>query len=730
MPTEDMGLFAGLEAGLLEKAAAQASAPANLVSAVMSALQFGSGGGQSYAQLVDAYKGWVYTSVDKIAKTIATRPLRLYTLRKKNGQKLLDPSGVLVQFKQIGVASERTYALKNMGLEKREVLEHPFLDLIHRPNGIMSRMILWYETMIRMELGGFCGWYLPSNGLGLPGEIWPLPLTKGATLKPRVSGSMQIEEWIYQDGSVRKSFKPQEILPLKYPNPSSPWEGFSPLMAQQHPYDIDLFLMQQQRALLKNMGIPGVHLHTDQPLTKERLTEILEQIREQWGDATRSGRPMVTHSGLAAEKTGWSNREMRIGEIAKYSREKTITSYDLSEAKLGLEVPSNRANMEVLDETFEKECIGPKCTLLEEQINTFFLPRYDQGIFAEFDQPDIGDRDFNLRETEMELRNFVTVVNDVRARKGLPPVPWGSKPWIPLGVSQEGSESAPPPPPKGNGVETQEEKASRTDRRNRRWQLFISRTAPWERLMTGQMQGYFKHQGEEVIARLHRLGHQVEAQYAGWSRKAVQKHIAEKGVGDNINIDKKAEAARLKLLFTPPVTTMVGNGGARVLRELGAAVVFNVNDPKVKKWIGTRMDMFSEAVAGTTFDDIKVILRQGFSEGKPLSAIADTLREKFDSYDKYRAPLISRTEVMAGNNMADILAIRQAGIEEKVLKTWITAGDENVRPTHMDAGARYEEGIPIGEMFQVGDDEMDAPGNGSDPAETINCRCAMGYEKA
>jgi uncharacterized protein with gpF-like domain len=244
------------------------------------------------------------------------------------------------------------------------------------------------------------------------------------------------------------------------------------------------------------------------------------------------------------------------------------------------------------------------------------------------------------------------------------------------------------------------------------------------------MQGYFRHQGEEVIARLHRLGPQIEAQYAGWSRKAVQKHIAEKGVGDNINIDKKAEAARLKLLFVPPVTSMVEEGGARVLRELGAAVVFNVNDPKVKKWIGTRMEMFSEEVSGTTFDDIKAILRQGFSEGKPLSAIADTLREKFDSYDAYRAPLISRTEVMAGNNMADILAIRQAGIEEKVLKTWITAGDENVRPTHMDAGARYEDGIPIGEMFRVGDDEMDAPGNGSDPGENISCRCAMGWEKA
>src|SRR4030042_3151580 len=165
---------------------------------------------------------------------------------------------------------------------------------------------------------------------------------------------MQIEEWIYQDGSVRRTFKPEEILPLKYPNPASPWQGFSPLMAQTYPYDIDLFLMQQQRALLKNMGIPGMHLHTEQQLLKDKLDEIKEQIREQWGSATQSGRPLTTHSGLKADKAAWSNKDMNVTGLAKYAREKLITSYDLSEAKLGLEVPSNRANMEVLDETFER----------------------------------------------------------------------------------------------------------------------------------------------------------------------------------------------------------------------------------------------------------------------------------------------------------------------------------------------------------------------------------------
>jgi hypothetical protein len=502
-------------------------------------------------------------------------------------------------------------------------------------------------------------------------------------------------------------------------------------MAQTYPYDIDLFLLQQQRSLFQNKGIPGIHLHTDSPMTKDQAKEIRDQVTEQWGSATQSGRPLITHSGLKADKTGWSNKESAIAEVGKDMRERLISSYDLSEGKLGLVGDVNRANMDALNDTFVLECLKPKTMLIEEQIEAFLLPRWDRGLFCDFDLPDTGDREADRAEEEMALRNFAITINEWRAGKGKDPVPWGNKPWFSFGNTQDPDAvpTEPPPPAKGEGGEG-EEKAASVVARARRWRRFIARQTPWEKMITSQMKGYFENVGSEVIARLNKLGPRVEAQYSGWSRKAVQEHIAKKGVGDDINIDKRAEAARLRLLVKPPVTALVEQGGKRILREIGVNFAFDVNDPAVAKWLGSRMGMFSEEVAGTTFDDIRAVLRQGFSDGKPLSVIADTLRETFDSYDKYRAPLIARTETIAASNKADLLAIRQAGIEEKVVKTWLTAGDEHVRPSHVQAGQQYADGIPIGDMFHVGDDEMDAPGNGSDPAESINCRCATGYEKA
>jgi len=713
------------------KAAASGQADTQLLSAVMSALNFGVAPEKSYAALCDSYRSWVYNCIDKIAKTGATLPLRLKVYRRKNGSKVLDTAGIRMKVKAINTAGERKYALKDMGLVEEEIYEHPFLDLMRNPNGIMSRMVLWYETILRMEVGGSCGWHVSRNRLGLPGEIWPLPLTSTATLSPRVGTDVRILDWVYQDGGIRKTFAPEDIVMFKYPNPKSPFMGFSPLMAQTYPYDIDLFLMQQQRALFQNKGIPGIHLHTDQQLTREQAAELREQVREQFGAATQSGRPLITHSGLAADKAGWSNKESLVAEVSKDMRERLITSYDLSEGKLGLVADVNRANLEALNDTFILECIKPKCMLIEEQIETFLLPRWDRGLFCDFDLPDTGDRAGERAEEEMLLRNYVVTINEVRAKKGKDQVPWGEKPWFTFGVTQDpDAAGAPPPPPPKEGEGSEAEEKAPAASRARQWRQFISRQAPWERMVTSQMRGYFRNLGSEVIARLHKLGPRVEAQYAGWSRKAVQEHIARKGVGDDINIVKKTEAARLVLLVKPPVASLIEQGGKRILREVGVDFAFNVNDPKVAKWLSSRMEMFSEEVAGTTFDDIRAVLRQGFSDGKPLSVIADTLRETFDSYDKYRAPLIARTETIAASNKADLLAIRQAGIEEKVVKSWLTAGDENVRPSHVKAGQQYADGIPIEEMFRVGDDEMDAPGNGGDPSENVGCRCTVLYLKA
>jgi phage portal protein BeeE len=682
---------------------------------------------KTYNQLVDAYKSWVYTCIDKIAKAVAMIPLKLYVYRRQ-GAKVIDLSW-RPNYKALTSNEDRKYFLKEMNLKREEIYDHPFLTLINHPNSFMTRFMLWYETMIRLELGGMCGWYKINNGLGIPGQIWPLPLTKWARLTPQVSSILVLEHWNYQDGNINQQFKPEEILLMKYPNPVSPFLPMSPLMAQTYPYDIDLFLMQQQKALFEHGAMPGLHLTTDQRLNKELVRELKEQIDEQYAGAIRSGETLITHSGLKADKLGQTGREAMIGVVANYARDKLITSFDLSPGKVGLVEDVNRANAEALNATFVNECLRPKCLLVEEVIETFLLPTYDQGLTCDFDLPDLRDKEYELKAMETRLNNYVTNINEERNKIGMDPKPWGDKPWISFTMTQIGTPT-PTSPVKEIKILNQEFWTE--ERKEIHWKVFVKRSEVLEWILIEPLRHYFKAQQEEVIARLNESGKSILGQYSGWGRQKVQAHFKENKAVSDININKKIEQERIRELVAPRIKEIMKEvGDARVhdlLESLKVTIEFNVNDPAVLKWMGKRMRNFSKEVTGTSFDEIEAILRSGFTEGQPVATIAQTLADKFESWDQYRAPLIARTETIAAMNQADLESVSQLQLEDQLDKHWLTAGDEKVRDTHQKAGKEYgEDGIAIDEDFKVGQDLMQAPGDGRLAEENINCRCTLYY---
>ena len=160
---------------------------------------------------------------------------------------------------------------------------------------------------------------------------------------------------------------------------------------------------------------------------------------------------------------------------------------------------------------------------------------------------------------------------------------------------------------------------------------------------------------------------------------------------------------------------------------------FNINDPRVKKYLADRLKEFSQQVAGTTFDEIKKILKQGFEAGDSITTITQTLRDKFGVYEKGRAMAIARTETVAAMNQADLDAVMQEGLGKTLLKEWLVA-DTEARETHLAAASMYGEGgdpgpIPLTQNFHVGADRMQAPAGGMLAGENINCRCSISYTR-
>ena len=694
---------------------------------------------KSYSQLVDAYKSWTYTCVDKLSKSIAMIPLKLHIFRSKQTGKVLRDISWKGIYRTLKTKDERDYFIKTNGMMKEEIFDHPFLQLINRPNTFMTRFALWYNIVIRLELSGLCGLLKVRDGLNVPRQLYPLPLTKHGELWAKVSPQGELEYWTYRSGNIFNKYDPSEIIPLIYPHPASPFQGMSPLMAQTYPYDIDLFLMQQQRAFFEHGANPGLHLTTDQILNEEQIKEIKNQINSQYAGALKSGDTLITHSGLKAQALGQTARQAMIDEIARFARDKLITSFDLSPAKVGLVEDVNRANMAGLDRTFIHEALRPKCMLIEESIETFLLPDYDKGLTCDFILPSTEDEELELRAMETRLRTKLTVINEERGRLGMKPVPWGDLPWGSALEVQHGSKEPAASKPNDNDEdETATFKSWTPEQLEAQWKLFVIRSENLEQLLLAPIRSYFKTLLSEILIRLEREGKRYIGLYNGWSKQRILEHFKANPPA-RINIDKILERKRLIALVEPKIMIIMKETGDARLNDLQESIKaelnqerkfqieFNVNDPRVLKWLGRRMREFSKEVTNTTFDEIAAILREGFTEGHSIVTISETLSEKFTMWDKYRAPLIARTETISAMNQADLEAVHQSGLEEQLLKHWLTAGDEAVRETHVKAGLDYADGISVDEEFVVGTDRMKAPGNGRQASENINCRCTLYY---
>ena len=188
-------------------------------------------------------------------------------------------------------------------------------------------------------------------------------------------------------------------------------------------------------------------------------------------------------------------------------------------------------------------------------------------------------------------------------------------------------------------------------------------------------------------------------------RDAIQQTLVE-GTGRGLNPRQQAVNVRRAIGLTGPQELAARN--YRIALERGSADALDRElrdrrfDPRVRR-----------AVAG------EPLTRQQI----------DRMVERYrDRQLRHRARVIARTEALravhAGAHEAYQQAIESGNFSaDEVVRTWRTAADERVRPTHVAAnGQRRGLDLP----FLVGGARLLYPGDERGPArETIQCRCVV-----
>jgi HK97 family phage portal protein len=334
-------------------------------------------------QQLDAYKSWVYSCVSLISDRVSTLEYKFYN--KDTGEEL---------------------STKNKNFK---IFTKPF----HTPNELMTFRFIKQFCQIQLDLTGMTVLYPVKNVLGQVWEIWPLNMED--YVKTEVGGSATDPKVKYYFRSGKGGwvdYDITELIVINYPNPKNPYEPMSPIQAQAYATDLDKYIEIYERDFFKNSARIDFALTAETPIDQDKADQIKARWKEKYQGVFHD--VAVLDSGLKPIQLSFANKDFEFLELAKWTKEKVLACYRVPVSKLG-GVDSNRAGSVQSDISFNRESVGPRLILWDEELTLGICKTFDDRLQIKHENPIPRDRQLEVLEAKTYLGGLpVMTINEYR----------------------------------------------------------------------------------------------------------------------------------------------------------------------------------------------------------------------------------------------------------------------------------------------------------------------------
>lgn len=638
---------------------------------------------------IDNFTSWVFAAVSCIARNVAKVDILLYKETSKNKRESWE-----------------------------QIFEHPFLDLIKKPNPWMDMYFVKYITEVFLGLVGNAYWYVPKNKVGKPGQIIPLLAHR---VIPYAKNHFEVDYYEYLLGNTIIRFTPDEIIHFKEPNPNSLIVGLSPLEGILLPVDTNKAMMEYSMSLFENGAFFGTVIKVPDDMPDTDFERLKTEIKEQFTGVSKAGRTKVLRGVKEIESLVKTMADLGFEAGRKLTKEDILQSYGVPESKLGAggTAVSSRATAYELDRTFIEQTIQPRLVRRDGVINQFLLPQWDDKLVCESEQLTALDRELAIQVEESRLRTGYWSINEARALNGDPPVPWGERPWVGMNLIQMSGYVSSNTGKNAKANKKRQMRAGFQQAKERKWKAWVKREESIERQYIVDLKNFWEIQKKIVLSNLERIFP------AGKNRKELIDFVFPQ---INEQADKLAQVSKKHIrqaIIFGMLTALEFEGkgikskdGLKTeipdddLEDIGfTPASFEVYiDESVKKW----KDTYGLTINETMRVELQVLLEQATREGWTTTQIQQEIKALYSDYTEGISPVrslrIARTEISRIMNEAELTCYRNLGYKDK---TWSSELDEVVCETC--------EGLD-GEVVAV--DEPFSEGVMSPPVHP-NCRCVM-----
>ena len=665
---------------------------------------------------------WVFACVDRISTTIASIPWRFLT-RQKNGKWLEVPS------------------------------DYPWDDVFEKPNRWQTWDQFVKQVWDNMGYTGNAPVEIVRDEKGNPLELFAL---RPDRLSFTADSKKYVSEYQYEAdiGVDAQKIAPENILWLKHVSSRGDYWGVSPILAGMNALTLDFYAVAYNKIDMTESQRAGDAYLFEDGLGKPAKQRFVADLRSRHSGIDNAGKAIILDDGQKVERAPVTRMDAHYENLRKMSREEVLACYSMPPAMVGLFGISGAPGIREQRSIFYENVIMPRLMLFQNAINGFLLPK---DVMFEFDTTEIvaliEDSATKHADQRADINAGILLINEVRARRGLLPVPWGDKWQASLGIAPIDAplRTQIPAPPAAVGEQEKADEIPEPDQSDEksveRWRKFVTWKAtldPDERKIKSIFRRYLSEAWARQLKALEenlKPTMEIRTVKTGSSLRATSK--AE--VNDSWLLSVDDETQRLKRLLSPEAKKIAWKHANLTIKDIGAAVarhggatptatlavatlptVFNVERPAFKEFLDDYDNIRIKTLSTQTAELARAEISSGLDAGEDFDAIKNRVQQFYEGpLAESRARTVARTETVTLANQGRSQAMEEAGIEKR---KWVSALLATTRESHRLAHGQVRK---KGEKFEIGKRDggvelMDEPGDPNASAENVvGCMCQV-----
>lgn len=615
-------------------------------------------------KLIKSFYEWVFANVSVLSEEVSklSSLLKLYQTNFRGGELVLE-----------------------------ELDEHPILDALDKFNETTTSSEGFYMTQAHLELAGDSFWYVQGTGSNIENIFLLQPDKVELDLGDFNKGAKRmVEGYTFKDTvdgkTVKQTYSPEEIIPIKVPNPANQFRGKSVVEAAAKSIDTDILSTEASLKFFENGMIANFALSTDQRLNDTQVKQLQAELRGSRTGIKNAFKVPIFSGGLKPMPLQMTNKESELIQQQEWLRDKIMAMFKNTKSSLGITDDVNRANAEASLSGWKRSVIKPKMQRIVDALNEYLLPRFGENLILGFDDPVPEDRAAKIAEVvELYAKNrSVLTLNEARDLIGFD------------AVTEDGADQVKQPAPvipdipapvknvnyvrhfRRIKLHTQLKEYQKAYKKSRvlATKYVESKKKVEAKKPSKRKVNAFRQRVDQIIGTYEEMFSNKALQFIQKVVKEAESNLEkEEARKDGELFDEDKFKLQAQADFAPILSQALAVGGEAANQFLGIEQPYV---PKQKEFnsaefIRRQIDKFAIAILATDRDILASIIATGLEAGESIPQIRRAIQDKFSEFSKTQAERITRTEVARATNTGIVDAYRQSGVVEG--KQWLTSGD-------------------------------------------------------